>query len=521
MTRTIQSLFALPLAIALVYASFTPHLEAASRFKAAGEAATSADDLRSAYEVAKAGGEKVRILIMPGHEPDFGGAEFLGYYEREFVVDIAQKLQTELAQDPNLEVLVARGALGWNSDFARYFDREMEDIEEFVDEHKEAFEKAERRGNVPEKEDQMSHNDARPDVAQRLYGVTKWANENDVDLVLHLHINDEAGRGAEERGTHQGVAIYVPEDIFGNAEATRAVAEPIFEKLTTTNATSTFGLETKGILESRDLIAVGAFNTSAVPSMLIEYGYIYEPRITGHGARESLFRDFAYQTAEGVRSFFGTPSTSRFVSRALPATFSTDLLAAGIATSSSIATSTLPAPDANQVYALQATLYELGFYPHASTTLVACPLDGIKSTCVTDAVKDFQKAKGLEQTGTLGPRTRALLNSAFTPQPVPVSSTASTTSSTTTLSCTPFTRTLVVGSTDQTTGGEVSRLQHILSQDVAWYPERLVTGYLGNATIAAVQRFQVAQNLAQPSTSGYGLIGPRTKEALVAACKAP
>lgn len=502
----------------IAFASSAPHLLAASKRVTNFPETMSASDLREAYAQAAAGGDKVRILIMPGHEPDFGGAVFQGQYEREMAVSIAESLAAELRTDPNLEVLVARGNMGWNDDLEQYFDHQGRKIERFVDDHKEAYAKLEKRGRLAESAEQAAHNEARSDVALRLYGVSKWANENDVDLMLHLHLNDETSHAADVPGIHSGLAIYVPDSIYGNAKASMALAEPVFERLNETTATSTSGLETQGILEDRELIAIGAYNTAEMPSLLIEYGYIYEPRITGAGARKDVFADYAYQTALGVKDFFGARVSAPYASKALPYAFVTDVLA----------TSTVGNPDAHGIYALQAALSHLGYYPGGESSLSVCPISGIANVCTAAALKAFQASKGLEQTGQLGPQTRVALNSAFnlaTPAaaaaPDATPAPASTTTPASPAASCAFTSALALDATDAGTSGEVSRLQAFLAKDPALYPEGKVTGYFGPATLAAVKRFQLTQAIVASSSPAYGMVGPMTKAALAKACSTP
>lgn len=60
---------------------------------------------------------------------------------------------------------------------------------------------------------------------------------------------------------------------------------------------------------------------------------------------------------------------------------------------------------------------------------------------------------------------------------------------------------------------QVTELQTYLATNASIYPERLVTGYFGPLTQAAVQRFQAAQGIVSqgtPSTTGYGRVGPLT-----------
>lgn len=507
----LSSILSIALIASVIFVSGAPTLEAATKgtTKPVFKETVSTADLADAYAEAVAGGAKVRILIVPGHEPGFGGTEFAGFYERELVVDIANQLARELRTDTNFEVFVARGNQGWNTDFKRYFDKQTKKIERFVEVHKNAMGKLEKKGKIDDNDEQAAHNEARPDVALRLYGINKWADENNIDLVLHLHLNDETSHAVGVAGVHSGVAIYVPDVIYGNAKTSKAIAEPVLARLNATTATSTFGLERKGIIPGRELIATGSFNTLEAPSLLIEYGYIYEPRITGSGARSEVLADYAYQTALGVKDFFGTPARPRFASKVLPYQFTTDPLAPSSASSTP--------PDARSIYALQASLAELGFYPGTEASFVECPVSGILGLCTRDAVKAFQASNGIEQTGQLGTQTRVAFNSAFgltTPLASVPTTPAVATVPAAPASCTAFTNVLKLNSTDADVNGEVTRLQQILSKDAAVYPEGKITGYFGPATLAAVQRFQTKNAITAKGNAGYGSVGPLTGKAL-------
>ena len=84
--------------------------------------------------------------------------------------------------------------------------------------------------------------------------------------------------------------------------------------------------------------------------------------------------------------------------------------------------------------------------------------------------------------------------------------------------CPTINRTLVRGNS----GADVSLLQQFLAQDSTIYPGALVTGYFGTLTERAVQRWQVQQGIVSsgsPVTTGYGLVGPRTRAAISTICK--
>lgn len=60
---------------------------------------------------------------------------------------------------------------------------------------------------------------------------------------------------------------------------------------------------------------------------------------------------------------------------------------------------------------------------------------------------------------------------------------------------------------------EVTELQTYLAKNASMYPEGLITGYFGQLTKAAVERFQTSQGIVSqgtPATTGYGRVGPQT-----------
>ncbi|MCX6703216.1 MAG: fibronectin type III domain-containing protein [Candidatus Zambryskibacteria bacterium] len=66
-------------------------------------------------------------------------------------------------------------------------------------------------------------------------------------------------------------------------------------------------------------------------------------------------------------------------------------------------------------------------------------------------------------------------------------------------------------------GSDITSLQTYLASDASIYPSGLVTGYFGQLTKAAVERFQTREGIVSsgtPATTGYGRVGPATLAAL-------
>ncbi len=70
-------------------------------------------------------------------------------------------------------------------------------------------------------------------------------------------------------------------------------------------------------------------------------------------------------------------------------------------------------------------------------------------------------------------------------------------------------------------GYDVTSLQLFLARNSFIYPEALITGNFGAATQRAVQRFQVSQGIiayGTPFTTGYGVVGPKTRSKMQQSC---
>jgi N-acetylmuramoyl-L-alanine amidase len=355
-------------------------------------------ELINKYKTAVQTGKKVNVLIVPGHDDQYWGTEFGEFREADINVAIGQYLFDYLKNDPRLNVQITRTQMGYTDTFNNYFATNQEAIQQFIRNSKEVHQSKVSSGQIQQIEN-VPHNNAQPEVALRLFGINKWANENNIDIILHLHINDQGGRQWNRKGEYVGIAVYIPERQFNHAPASAVLGEAIFNELKLKNVVSTYPAESAGLIEEQDLIAIGTSNTlKSAAAALIEYGYIYEPKFQNLAIQETVTKDLAYQTYLGLHRFFGdrdnptyTPAkTSPQGKSFLPFTWKKDLQ---------------KLMENVDVSALQAALTQEGVYN--------CGVIGLYGPCTERGVKAFQKKYGISQTGVVGPLTRAKLNQLF------------------------------------------------------------------------------------------------------------
>lgn len=366
--------------------------------------AKTVEEIQTKYNATpkKARTTKVNILIVPGHEPSYGGAEFGQLKEREMVTELANELESLLRTNPRYAVTVTRDRYSWNPTFADYFSQGWEDIRVWQQAHKEEVLELIRLGQFTTKTASVIHNTVPSDVARRLYGIGKWANESDIDIVLHLHLNDYPRRNMNLPGEYSGVAIYVPEKEYYNSTTTKALADNIFKRLTKYNAVSDLKGEMAGIVEDQDLIAVGAYNSLNAASMLIEYGYIYEAQVADPELRTQTMKDMAYQTYLGLQDFFGDNKTvnRKFDTMIVPHRWFSNL--------------SETRQNKIDVYALQTAFLLDGLYPPEGSTKNDCPRTGKMGPCTKKALIDFQKNNNITgEFGYVGDKTIQVLNEKF------------------------------------------------------------------------------------------------------------
>lgn len=216
------------------------------------------------------------ILIVPGHDLDYPGAQFGEQREADLTLLVAKKLAAWLQADPRFAVTVARDLTTgtYLPELTNFFQTAKTQILAFRDERRARFDQVRLASTTPS----LSHNFAPAEVALRLNGLNYWANLHHIDLTLHLHINDDAFRAPWERGEHQGFAIYVPGPAYPNAVVSQAIGSSLLESLRQALPPSNKLEESHGLVSDGELIALGPNASRDGAALLVEYGYIYEPR---------------------------------------------------------------------------------------------------------------------------------------------------------------------------------------------------------------------------------------------------
>ena len=155
----------------------------------------------------------------------------------------------------------------------------------------------------------------------------------------------------------------------------------------------------------------------------------------------------------------------------------------------------------------------------AGLVLLALPLSA--------AAQSTDVSSLLSQVQTLQAQLQQLLPQAPASQATPPqgsstlqASIGSSVSSSASASCPQLSHNLSLGSTDATTGGDVSQLQQFLI-NTGDYTYSSITGYFGPATESALQEWQAKNGVVASGTAdttGYGALGPRTRAAIAGNC---
>ncbi len=335
---------------------------------------------------------ELKILIVPGHSKDSGGTEFAGVLERDLNVILADKLASKLGVNKNFRIFVARDL---TKDYSPWLKEYMlsgrQDILLFQSQAMKAYNSL--KSGLPAATGQVHHNTASSEAAFELYALNKFANDNKIDIAIHIHINDYPRAKAWEAGKHNGFTIYTPDSTFANHEASLSLAKHLRDHLAKIMPVSTLPGEDTGVTLDRELVAIGSHGSRDNASILIEYGYIYEPQFLQPDLSEFYFNYLASESAAAINKYFDKDATS---TPALQHLFGKTLKRGQV--------------KSLDVLALQIKLLGTGQYPPLGRTLRDCPVTGSFGPCTQSAVAQFQTSKGLEPVGFVGPKTREALN---------------------------------------------------------------------------------------------------------------
>ena len=258
-------------------------------------------DLTKKYDSPKKN-EKIKILIVPGHEPNFGGAEYKDLKERDLNLILSEKIKNILEKNKKFEIITTRNTSGWNTDIGNYINNNKDNILYWVKDAKEEMLNLVNNGKITVVNAKMGHGIAPLNSAISLYGINKWAGENKVDIAIHLHFNDNPKY--KGKPNYEGFSIYVPEKQYSNSTSSKILAGDLMEEILKIQKVSTMEEESMGIIEDQELIALGSYNTSDSLSILIEYAYIYENFMQNTNARNIFIDKAASSTAQAIENFF-------------------------------------------------------------------------------------------------------------------------------------------------------------------------------------------------------------------------
>lgn len=245
----------------------------------------------------------IKILLIPGHDNEVWGAQYGHTKEADMNLRLATELFDILKKDKRFEVHLTRNKDEYTKEFRDYFSLHQDEISAFKEKAKKEMQNKITSGAFIQKEN-APHNKVSEDIAIRLYGFNKWANENKIDAMIHIHFNDYPRQNKWTLGKYKGFAIYIPEGQLSNSKESARLASNIFFQLKKKYVTSTYEKELGGLIPDQTLIALGS-NDSLLPSVrsvLIEYGYIY--RFQTKKTREGAYKNMAKLTAAGIKNYF-------------------------------------------------------------------------------------------------------------------------------------------------------------------------------------------------------------------------
>jgi len=260
-----------------------------------------AQDLKTKYKH----NDKIKILIVPGHDPEKYGTSFGELTEFELNLELATYLYEKLKENRHFKVGLAQTSDGYQPQIEDYINKNTNTIWSSVSIKKNIMANLISRGLLKENVI-VNHNFASNDTALKLHGINHYANQNNIDIIIHVHFNDYPGRRKDLNPKYTGFSIYLPEQQYSNSKASWEIAPYIARNLVKTFPPSTHPKENTVLIADQELIAIGSSNTLDAVAILIEYGYIYESHIglVTKEDRTKTLEEMANLTTRGLEDFF-------------------------------------------------------------------------------------------------------------------------------------------------------------------------------------------------------------------------
>ena len=246
--------------------------------------------------------EKIKILIVPGHEPNAGGAdEFKKIKERDLNLQLSEMIAEKFASSSNIEIILARDNNGWNKDIKNYVETSSSTIMNWVALMKKIMLEKINAGEMRLINPGMKHNVAASNAVLYLYATNKWIAENDIDLVLHVHFNNNPKY--KGKPNYRGYCMYIPDTQYNNYSKSLTLAKYIDSEISKIEKKSNMPQESQIIIPDQQLIATGNFDTLKIPSVVVEYAYIYEPMMLSSSTRNKFIETAASSTATALENY--------------------------------------------------------------------------------------------------------------------------------------------------------------------------------------------------------------------------
>ena len=245
--------------------------------------------------------KKIRVLIVPGHEPNDGGADYKGIYERDLNLQLSIELENDLSKNPNIEVMMVRDENGWNSNLENFVTTSSSSIMSWVADMKNKMMAEANAGKFKIIIPGMQPNDATSEAVLYLYGTNKWAEENNIDLIFNVHFNNNPKINGKPN--YSGYCIYVPDSQFGNASSSLIFANYLNNEISKIENKSNMPQEKTTIIPDQELAAMGSYGTLNIPTALVEYSYIYEQKMLSSSTRNAFIEKAASSTATAISDY--------------------------------------------------------------------------------------------------------------------------------------------------------------------------------------------------------------------------